>query len=111
MPTFAYGGWHDLFASSSAHSFGDIPLLPERKKLIMGDYHFNLGSCLGNPGRPPRLDVLQRARFDKWLEGIGQSGPITVHLNAMYDNFDGYWSVTVNDVAPDGQSTLSRPLG
>lgn len=34
------------------------------------------------------------------------SGPITVHLNTMYDNIEGYWAVSVNDVAPDGQSTV-----
>ncbi|WP_280431031.1 CocE/NonD family hydrolase [Nocardia brasiliensis] len=224
VPTFAYGGWQDIFASSSARSFGDIPLPPERKKLIMGDtYHINPGSGLGNPGRPPRLDVLQMAWFDKWLKGIDNgidqygpvalwqqgggwttapafprpgmeyqrmylspvrsgtansvydgslsaqtpqdaarltvspvtgitslcsrdsavestgvlsifnfcgrddrihetggltftgapvteptvlSGPITVHLNTMYDNIEGYWAVSVNDVAPDGQSTV-----
>ncbi|MFF3226096.1 CocE/NonD family hydrolase [Nocardia suismassiliense] len=224
VPTFAYGGWQDIFASSSARSFADIPLPPERKKLIMGDtYHFNPGSGLGNPGRPPRLDVLQMAWYDKWLKGIDNgideygpvalwqqgggwttapafprpgmdyqrmylspipsgtatsvydgslsagtpegtarltvspvagltslcsrdaavesagvigllnfcgrddrihelggltftgapveqptvlSGPITVHLNTMYDNIEGYWAVTVNDVAPNGQSTV-----
>ncbi|MFG1792575.1 CocE/NonD family hydrolase [Nocardia sp. NPDC049149] len=224
VPSFVYGGWHDIFASSSARSFADIPLPPERKKLIMGDtYHANPGSGFGNPGRPPRLDVLQMAWFDKWLKGIdngidqygpvalwqqgsgwtttsefprrgmeyqrmylsparsgtansvydgslsGQtptdaaqltvspvtgitslcsrdaavestgvlsvanfcgrddrihelggltftgapvgeptmlSGPITVHLNTKYDNVEGYWAVTVNDVAPDGQSTV-----
>ncbi|WP_433678928.1 CocE/NonD family hydrolase C-terminal non-catalytic domain-containing protein [Nocardia sp. CA-119907] len=33
-------------------------------------------------------------------------GPINVHLNAIRDATDGYWSVTVNDVAPDGTSTV-----
>ncbi|WP_223885180.1 CocE/NonD family hydrolase [Nocardia colli] len=224
VPTFAYGGWQDIFASSSARSFSDIPLPPERKKLIMGDtYHFNPGSGLGDPGKPPRLDVLQKAWYDKWLKGIDNgidqygpvvlwqqgggwttassfqrpdmeyqrmylsptisgtatsvydgslsaqtpdaaaqltvspvngltslcsrdaavesagaisllnfcgrddrihelggltftgapvaeptvlSGPINVHLNTMYDNIEGYWAVTVNDVAPNGQSTV-----
>lgn len=32
------------------------------------------------------------------------SGPIAVHLNAVHDTKDGYWAVTVNDVAPNGSS-------
>ncbi|MFB7721413.1 MULTISPECIES: CocE/NonD family hydrolase [unclassified Nocardia] len=224
VPTFAYGGWQDIFAPSSAMSFDRIPLPPEQKKLIMGDtYHANPGSGLGNPGKPPRLDVLQMAWYDKWLKGIDNgidqygpvvlwqqgggwtatswlprptseyrrmylsparsgtanslydgslngdgtdapaqltvspltgitalcsrdmaveslgitsvidgctkddrihelggltftstpvseatviSGPINVHLNTAYDSSEGYWSVTVNDVAPDGRSTV-----
>ncbi|RDI54055.1 CocE/NonD family hydrolase [Nocardia mexicana] len=224
VPTFAYGGWHDIFAPSSSRSFERIPLPPEQKKLIMGDtYHANPGSGFGNPGRPPRLDVLQMAWYDKWLKGIDNgiddygpvvlwqqgggwttttsfarpdmnyqrmylspvrsgtanslydgsltpdvpggvaqltvsplsgatalcsrdsavesagalsvlnfcsrddrihelggltftsapvaeptqlSGPITAHLNTKYDTTEGYWSVTVNDVAPSGQSTV-----
>ncbi|MEV0295051.1 CocE/NonD family hydrolase [Nocardia sp. NPDC050710] len=34
------------------------------------------------------------------------SGPINAHLNTVHDAPDGYWSVTVNDVAPDGTSTV-----
>lgn len=34
------------------------------------------------------------------------SGPIAVRLNTVQDATDGYWVVTVNDVAPDGQSTV-----
>ncbi len=34
------------------------------------------------------------------------SGPINVHLNTVLDATDGFWSVTVNDVAPDGRSTV-----
>ncbi|WP_157124059.1 CocE/NonD family hydrolase, partial [Nocardia pseudovaccinii] len=34
------------------------------------------------------------------------SGPINVHLNAVHDATDGYWDVTVNDVSPDGTSTV-----
>nr|WP_232542191.1 CocE/NonD family hydrolase [Nocardia bovistercoris] len=34
------------------------------------------------------------------------SGPINVHLLTKYDATDGYWSVTINDVAPDGRSTV-----
>ncbi|MFJ2668190.1 CocE/NonD family hydrolase [Nocardia fluminea] len=34
------------------------------------------------------------------------SGPIGVHLNTVLDATDGYWTVTINDVAPDGKSTV-----
>ncbi|WP_435590158.1 CocE/NonD family hydrolase [Nocardia sp. bgisy118] len=34
------------------------------------------------------------------------SGPLAVHLNTVLDATDGYWTVTVNDVAPDGRSTV-----
>ncbi|MFI1914958.1 CocE/NonD family hydrolase [Nocardia sp. NPDC020380] len=224
VPTFAYGGWQDIFAPSSSMVYDRLPLPPEQKKLIMGNtYHANPGSGFGNPGRPPRLDVLQMAWYDKWLKGIDNgidkygpvvlwqqggwfvsqqgfakqdadyrrvylsaarsgtansvydgslsaqapdapaqltvsplqgatalcsrdsavesagalsilpfcaeddrihelggltftsapvseattiSGPITAHLNTMYDTSEGYWSVTLNDVAPDGRSTV-----
>ncbi|MEU8894577.1 CocE/NonD family hydrolase [Nocardia sp. NPDC048505] len=224
VPTFAYGGWQDIFAPSSAMTFDRIPLPPARKKLVMGDtYHANPGSGLGNPGQPPRLDVLQLAWFDKWLKGIDNgideygpvvlkqqggdwvtrsgypderpeyqrmylspvrsgtaasvhdgsltagvpeeparltispaqgltalcsrdaavesagalsvlefcaeddrvhelggltftsapvteptvvSGPISVRLNTVHDSTEGYWAVTVTDVAPDGRSTV-----
>ncbi|MFI5779081.1 CocE/NonD family hydrolase [Nocardia sp. NPDC051570] len=34
------------------------------------------------------------------------SGPIAAHLNTVHDTADGFWAVTVNDVAPDGRSTV-----
>ncbi len=34
------------------------------------------------------------------------SGPIAVRLNTVHDATDGYWNVTVNDVGPDGYSTV-----
>ena len=34
------------------------------------------------------------------------SGPLTVHLNTVHDASDGYWTVTVNDVYPDGRSEV-----
>lgn len=222
VPTFVYGGWHDIFANSATTLYNDIPLPPGRKQLIVGDtYHANPGAGTGRPGAPPRLDVLQRVWFDHWLKdidngvtdygpvivweqggdwvvldrfpqpgmthrrvylsgaasgttgdslhdgsltdrpgaperltvspgltnfcsrdmaqgsaGIGAaldmcakdsriaernaltftsapiaertilSGPINVHLNTVHDTADGYWNVTVNDVAPDGTSTV-----
>ncbi|WP_081512267.1 CocE/NonD family hydrolase [Nocardia donostiensis] len=39
-------------------------------------------------------------------EATSISGPIAVHLNTVHDAGDGYWNVTVNDVAPDGTSTV-----
>ncbi|MFC9998546.1 CocE/NonD family hydrolase [Nocardia sp. NPDC127526] len=221
-PTFIIEAWFDIFGSTATETYNNIPLPMEQKKLIMGDgYHVGAGVAgFGHPGMPPRLDVLQRAWFDKWLKGIdngidkyspltvkqqgGQwtsmpsfpradqthqrmyfsdrhsgtaasvydgmlsarplqegvrdltiapnllslcsrdtariwagvpaivvacgedsriwenagltftsnpvteattiSGPIAVHLNAVHDTRDGYWVVTVNDVAPEGQS-------
>ncbi|WP_433578504.1 CocE/NonD family hydrolase [Nocardia brasiliensis] len=223
-PTFISGGWHDLFAYSEVKAFNNIPLPPSHKKLIMADtYHGTPGTGFGAPNRPPRLDVLQRAWFDKWLKdvdngidsydpvvvyqqgggwvGLDQfprpdvdyrrmylsatpsrttafpvlhdgslipdapndnqrltagpglvsicsrdsaqilaggpatldlcgkdnrvaelnaltftsapvagpttlSGPMALHLNTVYDTADGYWTATVNDVAPDGRSTV-----
>lgn len=34
------------------------------------------------------------------------SGPINVHLNTVLDRPDGFWAVSINDVAPDGRSTV-----
>ncbi|MEV0299356.1 CocE/NonD family hydrolase [Nocardia sp. NPDC050710] len=221
IPTFVYGGWHDIFTYSSPRVFNAVDVPAGQKKLIMGDtYHLTTGSGLGLPGGPPRLDVLQRAWFDRWLKDIDNgidsyddvtmwqqgggwsssaefpragadyrrlyfdaassgtarsvhdgtlaaapagparltvapgllglcsrdsatgtagataaldicakdariseaealtftsapvaeptviSGPIAAHLNTVLDATDGYWSVTVNDVAPDGRSTV-----
>ncbi|WP_067700840.1 CocE/NonD family hydrolase [Nocardia jejuensis] len=225
--TFVVGGWHDLFTYSESKIYNEIPAAPGDKQLLMGNgYHITSGAEAGRPGLPPRLDVLQRAWFDKWLKGIDNgidnfgpvtlrqqgggwitqngfgtsapaeeasayrrmylsaqrsgtsnglydgsltggpngddarltvapglttlcsndaaqatagflslidgcakdsriaetnaltftsapvaeattvSGPIAVHLNTVQDAADGYWTVTVNDVAPDGQSTV-----
>ncbi|WP_216905823.1 CocE/NonD family hydrolase [Nocardia noduli] len=221
IPTFVYGGWHDIFAYSSPRVYDAVNVPADQKKLIMGDtYHLTTGSGLGQPGGPPRLDVLQRAWFDHWLKGIDNgietydpvtlwqqgggwvggtefpragaeyrrmyldpavsgtarsaydgtlatapggaarltvapelltlcsrdsatgtagvtavldvcakdsriseaaaltftsapvaeptviSGPVAAHLNTVLDSTDGYWAVTVNDVAPDGRSTV-----
>ncbi|GAA4671057.1 CocE/NonD family hydrolase [Gordonia humi] len=222
-PTFVVGGWHDLFTNSEPDIIDAIPLPSTQKKLMMGDwYHSTVGSGNGTRGAPPRLDVLQRAWFDKWLKGIDNgidryspatlfqqggawtstagyprpgmtytrqyltgdasrttgvvafdgsvgptpprtratavvspglstvcsrdsaqgtagvpgvidgcakdsriaevaaatftgarvshatavSGPVSLHLNTMFAATDGYWSATLNDVAPDGRSTV-----
>ncbi|WP_039804586.1 CocE/NonD family hydrolase [Nocardia araoensis] len=83
VPTFVYGGWHDIFANSATKLYNAIPLPAGRKQLVVGDtYHANPGAGTGVPGAPPRLDVLQRVWFDKWLKdidhGLGDFGPITV---------------------------------
>ncbi|MEV0706607.1 CocE/NonD family hydrolase [Nocardia aurea] len=229
VPTFVYGGWHDIFANSATTIYNAIPLPAAppaggaMKKLVVGNtYHANPGAGTGVAGAPPRLDVLQRAWLDHWLKGIDNgiddfgpvvvweqggswvtlpefpqpgvthrrvylspdasatttaslhdgsltatapaaartltvapglsnacsrdaaqgsagiasaldvcakdsrvaetdaltftsapvaadtviSGPINAHLTTVYDTTDGYWSVTVNDVAPDGTSTV-----
>lgn len=83
VPTFVYGGWHDIFANSATKIYQAIPLSPGRKQLVVGDtYHSNPGAGTGVPGAPPRLEVLQRAWFDKWLKdidnGIDSYGPIVL---------------------------------
>ncbi len=83
VPTFVYGGWHDIFADSATKIYQAIPLAPGRKQLVVGDtYHANPGAGTGIPGAPPRLEVLQRAWFDKWLKdidnGIDRYGPIVL---------------------------------
>ncbi|WP_084654991.1 CocE/NonD family hydrolase [Nocardia altamirensis] len=83
VPTFVYGGWHDIFANSATTLFNAIPLAANEKRLVVGDtYHANPGAGTGVPGGPPRLEVLQRVWFDKWLKnidhGIGDFGPVTV---------------------------------
>ena len=81
-PTFIYGGWFDLFTNSEVRMYNKIPLPPGQKQLIMGDgYHLTIGGGqTGRAGTPPRLDVLQKAWFDKWLKGkdngIDSYGPV-----------------------------------
>ncbi|NDK90178.1 CocE/NonD family hydrolase [Gordonia desulfuricans] len=82
-PTFIYGGWFDLFTNSEVKMYNGIPLPPGKKQLIMGDgYHLTIGGGQGRPGTPPRLDVLQKAWFDRWLKGvhngIDEYGPVNL---------------------------------
>ncbi|MFD3591117.1 CocE/NonD family hydrolase [Nocardia sp. NPDC058640] len=223
VPTFVYGGWHDLFTHTTPQIYNAVDVPAEQKKLVMDDiYHITLSSGMGQPTGPAPLDALQRAWFDKWLKGIDNgvdrydpvtlwqqgseqwtsdvsfprpgmqyrrmyldgassgtapgalfdgslvtepraaqrisvdpglttlcsrdaargtagliplpdicskdariaesagltftsapvtqpttiSGSIAAHLNTVLDATDGYWTVTVNDVAPDGRSTV-----
>lgn len=83
VPTFLYGAWNDVFGSSAITAFQRLRLAGGRRQVIMNDgTHSNVGSRLGGPGAPPRLDVLQRAWFDKWLKGIDNGidefGPVTL---------------------------------
>ena len=83
VPTFISGGWHDVFVNSESTVYDRLALLPGKKQLLMGDgYHISNGNESGRPGLPPRMDVLQRAWFDKWLKGINNGidkyGPVTV---------------------------------
>ncbi|RDI68847.1 CocE/NonD family hydrolase [Nocardia pseudobrasiliensis] len=96
VPTFAYGGWQDLFASSNARGFQSLTALgSDRKKLVMGDtYHANPGAHLGEPGAPPRLDVLQLAWYDHWLKGIDNG--IDAYGPVVSKSQNGGWRVLDN---------------
>ncbi|NMO03431.1 CocE/NonD family hydrolase [Gordonia sp. TBRC 11910] len=83
-PTMIYGGWFDLFTNSEVRMYNKIPLPPGRKQLIMGEtYHMTPGMDFGENGNPPRLDVLAKAWYDKWLKGIDNGidtyGPATLY--------------------------------
>ncbi|MFT3715386.1 MAG: CocE/NonD family hydrolase [Gordonia sp. (in: high G+C Gram-positive bacteria)] len=71
-PTFAIGGWNDLFTNTESRLLTNLTQLPSsEKKLIMDDgYHITSGSNFGQPGHPPRLDVLSRAWYDHFLKGV-----------------------------------------
>ncbi|MGA9873912.1 MAG: CocE/NonD family hydrolase [Rhodococcus sp. (in: high G+C Gram-positive bacteria)] len=82
-PTFVYGCWHDIFGGSAPDVYNRLELERGHKQLLVGDgYHGNPGVGFGQPGFPPRLDVLERAWFDRWLRdednGIERYGPVTL---------------------------------
>ncbi|WP_069160639.1 CocE/NonD family hydrolase [Nocardia altamirensis] len=102
VPTFVTGGWHDLFTYSESKIYQEIPLPAGQKQLLMGNtYHLNSGNEYAKPGLPPRLDVLQRAWFDKWLKGIDNGidgyGPITLRQQG------GGWITTDSFAEPTEQ--------
>jgi putative CocE/NonD family hydrolase len=83
VPTFLYGCWHDIFGGAAPNMYNRLTVERGRKQLLVGDgYHGNPGIGFGEPGFPPRLDVLERAWFDKWLRGIDNGidryGPVTL---------------------------------
>ncbi|GAC67919.1 CocE/NonD family hydrolase [Gordonia soli] len=82
-PVFAVGAWHDLFGGSATGVYQRLRMAPGRKQMIVGDgYHIDVGSGFGGKFAPPRLDVLERAWFDRWLKddhnGIEDYGPVTM---------------------------------
>ncbi|NDK88508.1 CocE/NonD family hydrolase [Gordonia desulfuricans] len=83
-PTFTVGGWHDLFGRSATGVYERLQMEPGRKQMLVGDgYHADVGFGHGGRFSPPRLDVLERAWFDRWLKGhrngIEFYGPVTMH--------------------------------
>ncbi|WP_194832000.1 CocE/NonD family hydrolase [Nocardia sp. XZ_19_369] len=113
VPTFVTGGWHDLFTYSESKIYNEIPLPAGQKQLLMGNtYHVNSGNEYAKPGLPPRLDVLQRAWFDKWLKGIDngidQYGPVTLRQQG------GGWITTGSfadlSVTADAQSATHQRM-
>ncbi|MFE3192179.1 CocE/NonD family hydrolase [Nocardia sp. NPDC059240] len=99
VPTFVTGGWHDLFTYSESKIYNQIPLPPGQKQLLMGNtYHVTSGADVNRVGAPPRLDVLQRAWFDKWLKGIDngidQYGPVTLKTQGGGWNTQGGFGPT-----------------
>ncbi|OZC73142.1 X-Pro dipeptidyl-peptidase [Rhodococcus sp. 06-418-5] len=101
-PTFLYGCWHDIFGGSAPDIYNRLPLERGYKQLLVGDgYHGNPGIGFGEPGFPPRLDVLERAWFDKWLRdvdnGIENYGPVTLRQQG------GNWTAHGRFPAPQAQ--------
>lgn len=83
VPTFTVGAWHDLFGRSATGVYERLQMKPGRKQMVVGDgYHFDVGSGYGGKFAPPRLDVLERAWFDRWLKGhrngVESYGPVTL---------------------------------
>ncbi len=83
VPTFTIGAWHDLFSHSATGIYERLDMEPGRKQMVVGDgYHFDAGSGYGGDASPPRLDVLERAWFDRWLKGhrngVEYYGPVTM---------------------------------
>ncbi|GAA1479721.1 CocE/NonD family hydrolase [Gordonia sinesedis] len=82
-PTFTVGAWHDLFGRSATGIYERLQMEPGRKQMLVGNgYHVDAGSGFGGKFAPPRLDVLERAWFDRWLKGhrngIEFYGPVTM---------------------------------
>ncbi|MET4049677.1 X-Pro dipeptidyl-peptidase [Rhodococcus sp. 1163] len=103
-PTFLYGCWHDIFGGSAPDIYNRLALPRGDKQLLVGDgYHGNPGIGFGEPGFPPRLDVLERAWFDKWLRdednGIENYGPVTLRQQG------GQWTAHGRFPAPQAQPT------
>lgn len=82
-PTFLFGGWHDLFGRSTPRMFSQLNLPTGQKQMVITDgFHFDMGAGFGGTQAPPRIDVLERAWYDRWLKGIDNGveryGPVTL---------------------------------
>ncbi|MBJ7290360.1 CocE/NonD family hydrolase [Williamsia sp.] len=105
VPTFLFGGWHDLFGRSATSIYSHLQMQPGRKQLVVSDgYHLDAGSGFGSAAHPPRVDVLERAWFDKWLKGIDNGvdnyGPVTLEQQG------GSW--TAGDSFPRAGASVRR---
>ncbi|ALR11608.1 peptidase [Mycobacteroides saopaulense] len=96
IPTFVYGAWDDIFGPAALRIHRRAALPAGRIQVLINEgYHGSPGSQLGRPNGPPRLDVLQRAWFDKWLKGIENGidgyGPLTLQQqNGGWHTLDTY---------------------
>ncbi|MFT4087831.1 MAG: CocE/NonD family hydrolase [Gordonia sp. (in: high G+C Gram-positive bacteria)] len=90
-PTFTVGAWHDLFGRSATGVYANLRMEPGRKQVLIADgYHLDPGCDQGGPDQPPRMDVLERVWFDRWLKGVRNGveeyGPVTMEQQ------NGGWS-------------------
>lgn len=113
-PTFTVGGWHDLFGRSATRVYSKLQMEPGRKQALIADgYHLDPGFGHERPFAPPRLDVLQRAWFDRWLKGVENGvdayGPVTLEQQG------GAWSCGPSfprqEVAPRRLFLTEGPTG
>jgi putative CocE/NonD family hydrolase len=101
--TFWYSAWNDLLADSG-QMWRRLRLPAGRKQMMIGDgYHAVIGPIGdGNAGEPPRLDVLQKAWFDRWLKGIDNGvdkyGPVVIRRTGV-----DKWVATADFPRPGAQ--------
>ncbi|MEV6554405.1 CocE/NonD family hydrolase [Nocardia sp. NPDC051756] len=84
--TFIYASWNDIFDRAGPAFYNGMTVPTAKRKLMMDQaFHINAGVGLGKPGTPPRLNVLQRAWFDRWLKDLdnGIDRYPTVTLNSF----------------------------
>ncbi|AEF38959.1 CocE/NonD family hydrolase [Hoyosella subflava] len=102
VPTFVFGAYQDIFARGQVRIYDRLQLPVTEKKLVMGEnYHVNPGWRMGGPGQPPRLDVLERAWFDRWVRGVPNGienyGPI------VSDQMGSGWTVSSSIPRPGSE--------
>ncbi|MQY16960.1 CocE/NonD family hydrolase [Nocardia macrotermitis] len=107
-------------ASGTIHDGSLTPTVPGRDRLTIAPGLTNICSrdaAQGSMGITAVLDVCAKDNRVAETNGLTFtsppvttstviSGPISIHLNTVQDALDGYWDVTVDDVAPDGTSTV-----